>query len=409
MSAAVSDPEFDRRQREADHQAWIESARAVTTLDAASRMGWRPNRPGARGSQGAKGWLSGPCPVCGGTDRFAICLTGHKAGGFSCRKCALKGGDGIGLVMSAEGLSFLEAVERLAGPSPVGQTVWSAERRAAWREKQEAAARARAIAAAEAAQRAGSAARRITQICHRLLAEAAPWRGSPVETYLAFRGIDTALPIENLFYHPQVRYLTEDRRLIHCGPCMLARFQAPDGRLAAVQRTWIAEDPSAPGLHKGRPIIVDPETGAVMAPKKTLGSNGGAAIRLVRGIAWRDGVETGFPGDVLPPERLILGEGTETTLSVASALNRAGALLPRTALWSAGGLAVMAQVTPPPGAAHVVLLGDGDSEPESTAAALGRAEDAMLARGCTAATAWSARGQDFNTMLMRMRREARAA
>jgi phage/plasmid primase-like uncharacterized protein len=56
----------------------------------------------------------GPCPVCGGTDRFSINL---KKQVWNCRGCA-RGGDVIALVQHIDGGSFMEAVETLVGPAP---------------------------------------------------------------------------------------------------------------------------------------------------------------------------------------------------------------------------------------------------------------------------------------------------
>jgi hypothetical protein len=56
----------------------------------------------------------GPCPVCGGMDRFSINL---KKQVWNCRGCA-RGGDVIALVQHIDGGSFMEAVETLAGHAP---------------------------------------------------------------------------------------------------------------------------------------------------------------------------------------------------------------------------------------------------------------------------------------------------
>jgi putative DNA primase/helicase len=53
----------------------------------------------------------GPCPVCGGTDRFSINL---KKQLWNCRGCAT-GGDIIDLVRHIDGFAFKEAVAALAG------------------------------------------------------------------------------------------------------------------------------------------------------------------------------------------------------------------------------------------------------------------------------------------------------
>jgi hypothetical protein len=55
----------------------------------------------------------GPCPVCGGTDRFSINVNKQV---WNCRGCST-GGDVIALVQHIDGGSFMEAVETLAGPA----------------------------------------------------------------------------------------------------------------------------------------------------------------------------------------------------------------------------------------------------------------------------------------------------
>jgi CHC2 zinc finger/Toprim domain len=53
----------------------------------------------------------GACPCCGGTDRFSLNIRKQI---FNCRGCGGKG-DVIALVQHIEGVSFVEAVERLIG------------------------------------------------------------------------------------------------------------------------------------------------------------------------------------------------------------------------------------------------------------------------------------------------------
>jgi hypothetical protein len=55
--------------------------------------------------------LVGPCPVCGGTDRFAINIAKQI---WNCRGCS-KGGDVIGLVQHIDGVTFSGAIEILTG------------------------------------------------------------------------------------------------------------------------------------------------------------------------------------------------------------------------------------------------------------------------------------------------------
>jgi Toprim domain len=55
----------------------------------------------------------GPCPRCGGTDRFSINI---KKQVFNCR--GFEGGDVIALVQHLDGVSFLDAIAYLAGAEP---------------------------------------------------------------------------------------------------------------------------------------------------------------------------------------------------------------------------------------------------------------------------------------------------
>jgi hypothetical protein len=55
--------------------------------------------------------LCGPCPRCGGRDRFSINIA---KGVFYCRGCA-RGGDAIAMVMHIEKVGFLEAVSIIEG------------------------------------------------------------------------------------------------------------------------------------------------------------------------------------------------------------------------------------------------------------------------------------------------------
>jgi DNA primase len=56
----------------------------------------------------------GPCPICGGTDRFSI---NTKKQVFNCRGCGV-GGDAIALVQFLNGCSFQSAISTLTGENP---------------------------------------------------------------------------------------------------------------------------------------------------------------------------------------------------------------------------------------------------------------------------------------------------
>jgi phage/plasmid primase-like uncharacterized protein len=81
----------------------IERARAIRIEDEIARRGIALKRAGAE--------QFGPCPVCGGTDRFAINVRKQV---FNCRVCGAKG-DVIELVQHLEGVSFKDAITTLTG------------------------------------------------------------------------------------------------------------------------------------------------------------------------------------------------------------------------------------------------------------------------------------------------------
>jgi len=62
--------------------------------------------------------LKGPCPHCGGEDRFAIDLSKPA---FNCRGCGSKGRDSIALTRFLKGVDFKTAVEILTGEPPPEQ------------------------------------------------------------------------------------------------------------------------------------------------------------------------------------------------------------------------------------------------------------------------------------------------
>lgn len=55
---------------------------------------------------------AGPCPLCGGEDRFIVWPDRPRGGAFLCRKCGASG-DGIAFLMQRDGLSYAEACAAL--------------------------------------------------------------------------------------------------------------------------------------------------------------------------------------------------------------------------------------------------------------------------------------------------------
>jgi hypothetical protein len=85
---------------------WVARARAVPIGEEILRRGINLKRVGAE--------FVGPCPRCGGEDRFAVHT---KKNIFNCRGCSV-GGDVIKLVEHLDGVDFNAACTMLAGPQP---------------------------------------------------------------------------------------------------------------------------------------------------------------------------------------------------------------------------------------------------------------------------------------------------
>lgn len=109
----------------------------------------------------------GPCPVCGGKDRFSI---NTKKRVWHCRGCG-RGGDIVDLVRHLDSLSFAEAIARLTNEMPEPE---------------------RQGRPAEAKPASDDEARNLRSAA-RIVAELVPVKGSAGETYLRkVRKIDTA-------------------------------------------------------------------------------------------------------------------------------------------------------------------------------------------------------------------------
>jgi Toprim domain/CHC2 zinc finger len=89
----------------------IEQARDADILDTAVRVG-------ARLKKVASSEWAGPCPSCGGKDRFSVNIT-RKV--FNCR--GYGGGDAIAMVRHVLAVDFADAVEFLTGSAPHNRAV----------------------------------------------------------------------------------------------------------------------------------------------------------------------------------------------------------------------------------------------------------------------------------------------
>jgi phage/plasmid primase-like uncharacterized protein len=241
----------------------------------------------------------GPCPVCGGDDRFSI---NTKKQVFHCRGCG-KGGDVIALVQHLDSSSFHQAVATLAGPLRSVQLSLLSGKPDRERERREAEADALARRRLRTAVEAWDKSRPIT--------------GTPGEIYLAKRVMLDEVPERGgLQFHPHCPWESGT------APCVVARFTDA-----------ITGEPR--GIHR-RPI-----TGA---KPKALGAMKGCVIRL-----WPD-------EDVA--EGLVIGEGVETTLAAATLIEHKGTLLQPA--WAAGCAGNLEDFPLLPGVEALTILVDHD-------------------------------------------------
>lgn len=385
-------------------RAWADAARAVPIADVTQARGLR-----LRGSVERVG----PCPHCGGEDRFGI---NTRKNIFGCRGCGNAGGP-IDLVMLLDGLTFLQACEHLTGQAPPdGRESGLSQDKLAEMEAERAAKRREADAAS------ASYAEVERRQLYRWWERAKFCAGTPAEAYLRLRGVD--LPGGALLRFEPEWALYDDRldaagrrqpTVVHRGPCLFAAIVGPDGHFSGLHMTWI--DLARPD---GKALVPDPRTGEFVAAKKMRGAAKGGRIELVR---------------VRDPWCLVIGEGIETTLSFRQGLVREGRDLKGIAFWGALSLQNLGgphleKVTHPtlrridkldrsypltlPGpvpdltgkaipvpdtVAHVITLGDGDSDLFTAVQAHARAARRWAKPGRRVAPVFAPVDTDFNSYL----------
>lgn len=375
----------------------IDDVRArADCADLAQTFGARLRRSGGR--------FLGSCPICGG-GKTATRFEADRAK-WVCAVCP-DGGDAIKLVQKATGRGFVEAVAYLGGVRELTQG------------ERDKIARERATREAQDAKRQEAYRAREIETCRAIWRTAAVGDLADVLDYLRARGLDAPDPFFGRaaavmpYFHGETQdeFGRRSPRVIHRGPAMLFPLVSPAGAFAGLHVTWF--DPQRPGK---KAAIVDPDDADTALPaKKMRGSAKGAHLRLARCVE---------------PRRLFLGEGVETVLSARTFLARAGRLRPTDAFWAAGSLGNIGgphagtvphpelktqagrpqrvagpepaegpSIVLPDGLDELVLLGDGDSDPFTTAQALARARNRYAARA-KVRTVMAAVGADFNDMLM---------
>ncbi len=370
-----------------------------------------------------RGELQGPCPNCGGTDRFSISPAKQV---FNCRGAG--GGNVVDMVMHARGCDFLAACELINGaPPPRGESRAAEPDPAIQRERKE------ERRDAEIAREREDSAKLLDHIerATSLFEKGGPIEGTIVQDYLERRGIDFAhFQDADLRFIPNLSYRgfanppgardengdelpDEDVELGHFH-CMVAAARDARGRITGVHRTYI--DPSAP--IKLRP----PGDRTRNKAKKGTFAMGGGLIMLhpptdllaigegiETSLAWLEMARIGEFGDDFAHAGVaaayslgnLCGKATGTIPHPNPPRGRRNATLPNDdpdlsspAIWI------------PEGVTRLVLLGDGDSEPAWTRAMLRLGGERFKRLGFDVFVHFAPDGMDFNDLLLAMRKAA---
>lgn len=393
-------------------EAWKQRAGRVSIQDVAERLG--ANLKGITRVERV-----GPCPRCGGTDRFSI---NTRKSVFYCR-AAGTGGDVIAMVMYVLDMDFLRACEFVLGePPPDRDTKLTDDDRERFARLAEEQKRRDAQRAVEDNEFREIERGRLYDIwCQ---AEAA---AGELADYLALRLGPSIHDVPRTEW-PRLRLVRDMPYYQHNGdrgevltraPAMIAPIVDAAGKFKGLHFTYI--DFSAP---KGKLCIPNPKRqGELLPAKKARGSKQGNRIELfARGE------------DCAPATQLIFGEGIEKTLAVWLALRLAGRDLAATLFWTCsdwtnlGGRSVKSVRHPfrrheisglpvrvggpepdltvpaivvPETIEDLVLLGDSTSDRFTTECVLARATRRYARDGRTVRVAWAPDGVDFDEVLLR--------
>lgn len=246
----------------------------------------------------------GPCPVCGGTDRYTF-DNRHGHGDYICRGCGA--GDGFRLLERVHGWSFSQArrqVMNAIGLSDGVATAPTTNTRGA----------RKAISRAEMAQP--------TQRVRAVLRGSCAVSDCPdAIAYLESRNLWPLPEGCSLRAHPALEYWNGAERIGRY-PALIAEVRDLTGELVTIHATY---------LEAGRKLSAH-EPRKILSP---LNGRDGCAVRLM-----------------VPSAALGIGEGVETALS-------AGAL-ERISVWAALNTSLLARFEPPPGLERLVIYADRD-------------------------------------------------
>lgn len=342
-----------------------------------TRYGFKPS--GSRGSQ----WVC--CPWH--SERSASCHIDDNKGRFHCFGCGVNG-DHLDALSHLGGKSFWEAVEDLGGINPLTE-----EDRRVWQQRQR-----------EAEDRDRKARAKKRSDAERLFDAGRPIEQTVVWTYLKSRGlIPSARWTFDLRFAPAVLYrgfadvAANDQTDLGEFPAMLAAIRDVNGNLIGCHRTYLQ--------HDGSGKLAPPGDTKRNKSKKVLGEVSGGMIRLseIRPVmAVGEGIETSR-------SYFCLGLGGPD-IGIASAVslgNLSGSCLgslphptnPKRTIPDGNPDPDRPGLILPPEVREVILLGDGDSDPEMTRMRLLAAARRFKAEDRRVFISMAPPAKDFNNVL----------
>lgn len=309
------------------------------------------------------------CPGCGGKDRFRFDdKDGH--GTFVCSQGGgeLLAGDGFMLLEHVHGWSRAESFRAVRDALGMGASL-------AVKPAFPGAPKAATTEAPKMNHRKELS--RVKEIWN----QAIPLAGTPAETYLASRGIDTsAIPKSaDLRFH---RWLTQYQRddnggfkVLHEGPAMVALVTNVHNEILGIHKTFIRPDGSGKADVPG---------GNAKFLKKCVERLNGGAVRI---------------HDPDPQSGMIgIGEGIETVLAMHTLTRRKGGVLP---VMAALNTTLLADWVPPTSAKNIAILADHDRPGLEAAAKLKARLGQFWSNAAVDIIAPPQAGMDWNDVLLR--------
>lgn len=237
-----------------------------------------------------KGFVSGPCPICGGVDRFGLLPDANDTGSYYCRHCG--GGDGFALLSGINGCSFYQSLQAVADYLNHGSSHNHYP-------TQPSGSELTGMTAGELAGRA-SAIKQIIERCQPAPAQAHA-------DYLKNRGLVAAIDIRSpsLLYHRGIPYYVNGKPLADCRgkwltwPAIIGRVSDSRGWIG-IQKIYLTKNGHKATDEMKQVIAVsggDADKVNCKSMLKATDSLNGGAVRIGKAtdkLAVCEGLETGL-------------------------------------------------------------------------------------------------------------------